>query len=75
MAVFLSAPKDGLAIEAKRHWPQGPLQSPLQNVKKGAFWRHFVDGLSGLLIPVRLCLRRLQGFRLSTLVGRQIPNP
>jgi hypothetical protein len=30
-----------VAIESMRHWSQGSLQSPIQNVKKGAFWRHF----------------------------------
>jgi hypothetical protein len=32
--------KGGLTIVAMRHWPRGPLQ----NVKKGAFWRNF-EGL------------------------------
>jgi hypothetical protein len=30
--------KDGLAIVEMRHWSQGPLQSPIQNVKEGALW-------------------------------------
>jgi hypothetical protein len=29
--------KGGLAIVAMRHWSQGPLKSPIQNVKKGPF--------------------------------------
>jgi hypothetical protein len=35
--------KCGLAIVAMRHWSQGPLQSPTQNVKKGPF--------GGILMP------------------------
>jgi hypothetical protein len=35
------ANKSELAILAIRHWSQGPLQSPLQNFKKGTFWRNF----------------------------------
>jgi hypothetical protein len=29
-----------MAIEAMPYWSQGPLQSSIQNVKTGAFWRH-----------------------------------
>jgi hypothetical protein len=42
-----TAVKSALAIEAMR---QGPLQSLIQNVKKGAFWRNF-GGLLNFLNP------------------------
>jgi hypothetical protein len=38
--IILFLNKDGLAIEEMRHWSQKPLQSPIQNVKNEAFWRH-----------------------------------
>jgi hypothetical protein len=31
----------GLTIVAMQHWSQGLLQSPIQNLKKRAFWRNF----------------------------------
>jgi hypothetical protein len=37
-----SACRCGLAIEVMRRKSQGPLQSPIQNVKKVNFWRSFV---------------------------------
>jgi hypothetical protein len=52
-----------VAIVTMRHWSQEPLQSPIQNVKNGVFWRNFgdllnfflMDGRRGLLIPVCFC--------------------
>jgi hypothetical protein len=41
IGIFWSKNKGGLAIVAMRHWSQWPFQFPIQNVKKGAFWRNF----------------------------------
>jgi hypothetical protein len=38
--IEISPNKGGLAILAMRHWSQGPLQSPIHNAKKRAFWRN-----------------------------------
>jgi hypothetical protein len=52
------ADKGGLVIVATRHWSQGSLQSPIQNVKKMGLLEEFL-GPSELfvwMVAVRLCM-------------------